>query len=117
HGNGHDVDVTAPEVAADVEPLQQRGELGLVRFGDADEEQNATALARAALRKEEESLVATGLLQILMQDGFSVDDTTAHRADPDNLGHRRTGAFCSHARVTERRQVCLELAAQPGTRR
>jgi len=41
--------MAAPDAAANVEPRQQRLELLVIRGGNADEEQDAAAVARAAL--------------------------------------------------------------------
>lgn len=115
HGDRQDVHVPATKVAADVEPLQQRGEFRLVRRGDCDEEQDAAALACAALGEEAQSFVTAGALQVLVEDGFSVGDASTHRADPGNLRYQHAGVPGPHGGIPERRQVCLELAAQPST--
>jgi len=80
--------VSTAGAAADVQPLQECFELGFVCLGNADEEQNAAAMARAALREEEQSLMAAALLQVIVEDGFPVRNPAAHRADADNFRYR-----------------------------
>src|SRR4051812_7132770 len=57
-GDRDDMDVAAARAAADIELLQQSVELRRVSLGNADEEQDAAAMAGATLREEKKAFVA-----------------------------------------------------------
>ena len=106
------MNVTATRAPADVELLEQCFELRLILLGNADEEQDAAAVACAALREEEQPLMATAAPQIAVQDRFAVRASPAHRVDPDDLRNRQARTLRSQARVSKLSEARLELAAQ-----
>jgi len=107
--------MTAARAAANVELLQQYLEVRLIRFSNADEEQDAAAVPRATLREEQQPLMAAAPPQIAAQDRFSVRDSAAHRADANDFRNGQGGPLHPHARVPELGEVRLELAAEVQT--
>jgi hypothetical protein len=85
-GDGHDVNVTTTRAAANVKLLQQLFESRLVSLGDADEEQDAAALACAALGKGEQTLMTAAASEITAEDRFAIGNSAAHRVDANDLG-------------------------------
>jgi len=111
-GDGDDVDVPPPRAVTDLELFQERVQRLFVGCRHPEEEENATAAARTALRESKQTLVAPPQFEIAAQHRLAVGDTTADGVDANDLGSRGTATSGTAARVTELVQVRRELAPQ-----
>ena len=79
------VHVPTTHGAANLKLLEECSDAVEIGLRDTDEEQDGAAMTRTALGKAEQTLVATRLTQVTVQDSLSVGNAATDRADPHDL--------------------------------